>query len=278
MRLIWNYDVAEDWQSKIQQAANGVKNSDVAIIVVGIQEGEFQDRAILSLPGHQEEMIKQISAIGKPVIVVLIGGSAITMNNWIKDVHAILDAWYPGEEGGNAVADILFGDYNPSGRLPITFPVHEGQLPLVYNHKPTGRGDDYNNLSGEPLFPFGFGLSYSQFDYKNIRLEKQSIKTDEVTKLFVTIKNAGALEGDEVVQLYINDELATVARPVMELKGFQRVHLAPQEEREIYFTVTPEMLSMLDKDLKLIVEPGDFRLMIGASSKDIRQVMNLNVK
>src|SRR5882724_11727766 len=200
------------------------------------------------------------------------------MTNWIKNVQGIIDAWYPGEEGGHAVADVLFGDYNPAGRLLITFPVHEGQLPLAYNHKPTGRGDDYNNLSGEPLFPFGFGLSYTQFEYKNIRLDKSPISENESTQLFVTIKNSGSREGDEVVQLYIRDELASVARPVMELKGFQRIHLLAQEEKEIHFTTTPEMLSMLNREMKRVVEPGDFRLMIGGSSKDIRQVITLRVE
>ncbi|MFA5420312.1 MAG: glycoside hydrolase family 3 C-terminal domain-containing protein, partial [Bacteroidales bacterium] len=208
---------------------------------------------------------------------VLVGGSAITMSSWIDRVDGILDVWYPGEEGGNAVADVLFGDYNPAGRLPVTFPVFEGQLPLVYNHKPTGRGDDYNNLTGQPLFPFGYGLSYTNFDYSDIRLGSNSISPTDSTYVSVKVTNSGQVAGDEVVQLYLHDELASVARPVTELKGFQRIHLLPGETIVVRFVIDPEMLSMLDIHLNKIVEPGDFRLMIGASSKDIRQRAILKV-
>jgi len=283
VRLIWNIGVADDpitigWKKKIADAVATARKADIAIIVAGIQEGEFQDRAMLSLPGHQEELIKQIAAIGKPVVVLLVGGSAITMNNWLDKVKGVLDIWYPGEEGGNAVAGILFGDHNPAGRLPITFPLSEAQLPLVYNHKPTGRGDDYNNLSGLPLFPFGFGLSYTSFEYNDIQLDKNNIAKNELTTVRFKIKNTGKIAGDEVVQLYIRDLLASVARPVIELKGFQRIHLKAGETKEVSFTLTPEMLSLLDKDLKQIVEPGEFRIMIGSSSRDIRLKTVLTVK
>ncbi len=176
----------------------------------------------------------------------------------------------PGEEGGNAVADVILGDYNPAGRLPVTFPMAEGQLPLYYNHKPTGRGDDYLDLTGQPLFPFGFGLSYTTFEYSNLRVEPSQIGASESTAIRCTITNTGSVAGDEVVQLYIRDVLATVARPVMELKGFQRILLQPNESRDVVFNLGPEHLRMLDRDMKWIVEPGAFRLMIGASSKDIR--------
>ena len=278
IRLIWNVGVANDWKKKIQEAVTIAKQSDVAIVAVGINEGEFQDRAMLSLPGHQEELIAAVAATGKPVVVLLIGGSAITMNNWIDKVPAIVDVWYPGEEGGHAIADVLFGDYNPAGRLPITFPVHEAQLPLVYNHKPTGRGDDYNNLSGLPLFPFGYGLSYTSFEYSDIKRSRNNIsKSDSITVSF-TIKNTGTRDGDEVAQLYIRDLLSSVARPVMELKGFQRIHLKAGETKAVSFTITPEMLSMLDINMKEVVEPGAFRMMIGSSSRDIRLKETLTVK
>lgn len=270
IKLIWNIGVANDWKKKMQEAVMIAKQADVAIITVGINEGEFQDRAMLSLPGHQEDLIAAVAATGKPVVVLLVGGSAITMNNWIDKVPAILDVWYPGEEGGHAIADVLFGDYNPAGRLPITFPVHEAQLPLVYNHKPTGRGDDYNNLSGMPLFPFGYGLSYTNFEYSDIKLSKNNISQAESTIVSCTIKNTGTRDGGEVVQLYIRDMLSSVARPVMELKGFRRVHVKAGESKTISFTITPEMLSMLDINLKEVVEPGDFRLMIGGSSREIK--------
>ena len=278
LKLIWNVDVANDWQQKIQQAVATAKQADVAVVTVGIHEGEFQDRAMLSLPGHQEELIKAVAATGKPVVVLLVGGSAITMRNWIDKVNGIVDVWYPGEEGGHAVADVLFGDYDPAGRLPITFPLDESQLPLVYNHKPTGRGDDYYNLSGLPLFPFGFGLSYTTFEYSNMQLHQNNISEKDSAIVTCTIKNTGSKDGDEVVQLYIHDVLASVARPVMELKGFQRIHLNAGESKEVSFAITPEMLSMLDKDLKTVIEPGDFRIMIGASSRDIRLKETLTVK
>ncbi len=149
MKLVWDAGADAGWHATIDSAVAAAKLSDVAIVVAGIEEGEFRDRALLGLPGHQEELIDRVVATGKPVIVVLVGGSAITMP-WLSRVSAVVDAWYPGERGGEAVADVLWGDYNPAGRLPITFPVSEGQLPLVYNHKPTGRGDDYLDLTGQP--------------------------------------------------------------------------------------------------------------------------------
>lgn len=269
-KLVWNVGVANDWQKKIDEAVAIAKKSDVAIVVVGIEEGESLDRAYLNLPGHQEEMINQVAATGKPVVVVLIGGSAITMSKWINNVSSVLDAWYPGEDGGHAVANVLFGDYNPAGRLPITFPVFEGQLPLVYNHKPTGRTDDYVNLNGQPLFPFGFGLSYSNFEYSNLRFEKKQFGKGDSTTAYCTIKNTSSRDGDEVVQLYVRDLLSSIAQPIKQLKGFQRISLKAGEEKEISFAITPETLQMLNNEMKWVVEPGEFRIMIGASSKDIR--------
>ncbi|MFT4094583.1 MAG: glycoside hydrolase family 3 C-terminal domain-containing protein, partial [Niabella sp.] len=270
IRFLWNGGKTDHYRQKIKEAVATAKKSDVVIAVAGINEGEFNDRAMLSLPGHQEELISAVAATGKPVIVLIVGGSAVTMSNWIDKVNAIGCVWYPGEEGGRAVSDILFGDYNPAGRLPVTFPVHEAQLPLVYNHKPTGRGDDYTNLSGQPLFPFGYGLSYTKFEYSDLSFSKNNIKATDSITVSCIVKNSGTRNGEEVVQLYIHDELASVVRPVMELKGFQRIFLKAGESKKIIFKITPAMLSMLDKDLHPVVEPGDFRIMIGASSKDIR--------
>jgi beta-glucosidase len=277
-KLVWNVGVADDWQAKIDEAVATAKKSTAAVVVVGIEEGESLDRAYLNLPGHQEELINQVAATGKPTVVILIGGSAITMRKWINNVPAILDAWYPGEDGGNAIADVLFGDYNPAGRLPVTFPVFEGQLPLVYNHKPTGRTDDYVNLNGQPLFPFGFGLSYTNFEYSNLRFDKKQFGKNESTKVYCTIKNTGNYDGDEVVQLYIRDLLASLAQPVKQLKGFQRIFLKAGETKEISFSITPDLLKMLDANMHWIVEPGEFRIMIGASSKDIRLREIITVK
>lgn len=270
VKLVWTVGADTGWKKKISDAVATAKQADVAVVAVGITEGEFQDRALLSLPGHQEELILAVAATGKPVVVLLVGGSAVTMHHWMDRVQAIGAVWYPGEAGGHAIADVLFGDYNPAGRLPITFPLHEGQLPLVYNHKPTGRGDDYNNLSGLPLFPFGYGLSYTNFEYSDIRLSKNNIRQDETTTITCTVKNKGAKDGDEVVQLYLRDMLSSISRPVMELKGFQRIPLKAGEAKTISFAITPAMRSFLDKDLNLTAEPGVFKVMIGASSADIR--------
>lgn len=278
VKLVWDAGVRDDWRSKIDSAVSVARQSDVAIVVAGIEEGEFRDRALLSLPGHQEELIERVAATGKPTVVVLVGGSAITMSHWIDRVGAVVDAWYPGEEGGHAVADVLFGDYDPAGRLPITFAMSEGQLPLYYDHKPTGRGDDYVDLTGQPLFPFGFGLSYTTFAYSALDIAPAEIPASGTATIRCRVKNTGTRAGDEVVQLYTHDILASVARPVMQLASFERVHLAPGEEREIRFEVSREQLQMLDRDMHWVVEPGAFRIMIGGSSKDIRLRGELVVK
>lgn len=278
IKLVWNIGIKNNWQQQIKEAVGAAQKAEIAVVAVGIHEGEFQDRAMLSLPGHQEEMIKAIAATGKPVVILLVGGSAITMNNWLDKVSSVLDIWYPGEEGGNAVASVLFGDANPAGRLPVTFPISEAQLPLVYNHKPTGRGDDYYNLTGLPLFPFGYGLSYTTFTYSNLSFtENNIVKTDSVVAT-CTVKNTGSYDGDEVVQLYIRDVVASVSQPVMQLKGFQHIHLKRGESKQVLFAITPELLSMLDKDLKKVVEPGDFRIMIGSSSLNIQLKETLTVR
>ena len=270
LRLLWSYGVENDWRAQIDEAVRAAQMSDVAVIVAGLVEGESMDRAYLGLPGHQPELIRAIAATGKPVVVVLVGGSAITMDHWLDEVDGVVAVWYPGEEGGNAVADVLFGDYNPAGRLPITFPMAVGQVPLFYNHKPTGRLDYYYDLPGEPLFPFGFGLSYSTFTYSDLAFDKQAMTRSDSVRVRLMLKNTGTRPGDEVVQLYLKDLLASVTRPVMELKGFQRVHLQPGETREPFFTITPEMLAMLDLNLKRVIEPGEFRIMVGSSSADVR--------
>ena len=269
IRLVWNYGIP-DLRKKIDEAVDIVSKADAVIIVVGIEEGEFRDRAKLNLPGLQEQMIQRIIAAKTSVAVLIIGGSAITMNDWINDVPAILDAWYPGEEGGNAVADILFGDYNPGGKLPITFPLSESQLPLYYNHKSTGRGDDYIDLTGKPLFPFGHGLSYTNFEYSELEIIPSKIRPDEKAILNFKIKNTGNRAGEEVVQLYLKDLVASVVQPVMALKGFQRIKLNPGEKKNVVFELTSEQLSMLNKNLERVIESGDFKIMIGSSSRDIR--------
>lgn len=278
IKLVWNMLPPLDWQKEIENAVKVAQNAEVAVAVVGINEGEFNDRAMLRLPGHQEELINRLAQTGKPVVVLLVGGSAITMNNWNQNAKAIMSIWYPGEAGGDAVAETLFGDNNPSGKLPITFPLDEAQLPLVYNHQPTGRGNDYNNLTGQPLYPFGYGLSYTSFVYSDLKLSKNNIGAGESATVSFKVKNTGSAVGTEVAQLYIRDVLSTMVRPLLELKGFERVPLNPGEEKNVTFKITPEMLEMLDKNSKTVVEPGDFRIMVGSSSKDLRLKTDLTVK
>jgi beta-glucosidase len=278
LKLVWDAGVTDTATPAIAAAVASARRSDVAVVVAGLEEGEFRDRGRLSLPGRQEELIQAVAATGKPTIVVLIGGSAVTMSSWLDRVSGVLDAWYPGEAGGDAVADVLFGAHNPSGRLPITFPVAEGQLPLYYNHKPTGRGDDYVDLTGQPLFPFGFGLSYTTFEYSGLTIEPAEIGPTGTAAVRCVVTNTGRRSGDEVAQLYVRDVLASVARPVMELAGFQRVHLEPGQAATVVFALAPEHLRMLDRDLKWVVEPGAFRVMVGSSSKDVRLRGQLTVR
>jgi beta-glucosidase len=187
-------------------------------------------------------------------------------------------AWYPGEQGGHALADVLLGDVNPSGRLPVTFPVAEGQLPLSYNHRPTGRGDDYRDLSGRPLFPFGYGLSYTQFTYEGLSVTPATIGPRDSAVVTLRVRNTGDRAGHEVVQLYVHDEVATYARPVLQLAGFARVRLEPGEAREVTFWLGPDQLSVLDARLRPVVESGAFTVYAGASSRDIRLRGTLEVR
>jgi beta-glucosidase len=264
------WDVQAEENKEIAAAVEAARKSDVAVIFAGYPEGEGRDRADLNLPAAQEELIRRVAATRVPTVVVLIGGSAVTMENWGGLVPAIVDAWYAGEEGGNAIADVLFGDYNPAGKLPITFPQTVGQVPLYYNPKPTGRSYDYITVSGKPLFPFGHGLSYTQFEYTNLQISPAATAPDGIVEVRVDVRNSGARAGDEVVQLYIHDAVASVSRPLKELKGFQRISLAPGETKTVVFTLGPQHLVMLDIRLKPIVEPGTFEVMIGSSSEDIR--------
>lgn len=275
--LVWEVGADLSWKQQIQEAVAAAEASDVAIVTVGILEGEFNDRAKLSLQGKQEELLAAVAATNKPMIVLLVGGSAITMENWLDKADAVMDIWYPGDEGGYAVAEVLTGKYAPSGKLPITFPIHEGQVPLIYNHKPTGRGDDYNNLTGQPLFPFGHGLSYTTFEYSDFKFDDQEINKNGSTKLRCKVKNTGKTAGAEVVQLYMRDVVASLAQPIIQLKAFEKVNLKPNETKEVVFDITPEMLKLLDANMKWIVEPGEFRFMIGSSCKDIRLRGNLSV-
>jgi beta-glucosidase len=270
LKLVWDQGIVDEHATRIAEAVEAAKASEAAIVVVGVEEGEFRDRARLALPGDQEALIKAVAATGTPTTVIIVGGSAVTMSDWLPEVGAVLFAWYPGEEGGNAVADVLFGDVSPTGRLPITFPVEEGQLPLTYDHKPTGRGDDYVDLTGHPLFPFGHGLSYTTFRYDSLRLSALRDSSGPGIEVRFRVTNTGARAGAEVAQVYLRDVLTSVAQPLIQLKGFTRVTLAPGESRELRFVLGREALQLLNEEMQWVVEPGTFRVMVGASSRDIR--------
>jgi beta-glucosidase len=268
--LVWDTLAVPAHVAAIDSAVRIAREADVAVIVAGLEEGEFRDRSSLRLPGHQEAMIHAVAATGTPVVVVLIGGGPVVMGEWLEEVGAVVVAWYPGDEGGNAVMEVLSGAVNPGGRLPMTWPVSEGQLPLVYNHKPTGRGDDYLDLTGEPLFPFGYGLSYTTFEYSDLRIARDTVSATDTVAVTVQVRNTGSRPGDEVIQLYVKDVLASVARPVMELKGFQRIHLAAGEARDVTLLLPVADLQFLDAEMRWVVEPGGYRVLVGSSAKEIR--------
>ncbi len=266
--LVWKRAAGEDPQ--IQEAVAAARKSAAAVIVAGITEGEGYDRADLNLPGDQELLIRSVAETGVPTVVILVVGSAVTMRNWIDNVGAVIDMWYGGDEGGRAVADVLFGSVNPSGKLPITFPRSVGQVPLYYNHKPTGRGDAYADMGGKPQFPFGHGLSYTTFQYDNLRISPGAIKAGEETIITVDLTNHGDREGDEVVQLYLRDIVGSVARPVLELRGFRRIHLPPGRRETVAFEIGPADLAFYDRTLRKVIEPGNVEILVGSSSDDIR--------
>ncbi|MGI9652993.1 glycoside hydrolase family 3 N-terminal domain-containing protein [Chryseobacterium sp. RLHN22] len=277
IELIWNYGL-NDHQKDFDEALKLAQNADYIIVTAGIHEGEFQDRSSLSLPGNQEKFIQEVSKLNKPTTVVLVGGSAIKTTDWKDKVGAILDVWYPGEEGGNAVAKVLFGAENPSGKLPITFPIEEGQLPLAYNHHPTGRGNDYYDLSGEPLYPFGFGLSYTTFEISDLQLNQSKYAENDTIIAKVNVKNTGSKAGSEVVQLYVKDLLASVSRPIIELKGFHKVFLKPVESKQISIEIPVKELQFLDEKMNWTVEKGTYRIFVGNSSKNLPLKQNIEVE
>jgi beta-glucosidase len=271
-------------KSGFAAAQRAAKNADVAIVVVGeaqgreeATDGEGNDVASLDLTGVQEDLVKAVSETGTPTVVVLINGRPLS-TRWIAEhIPAVVEAWSPGERGGNAVADVLFGDYNPSGRLPITIPRHVGQLPAYYNSRPSkaywvqgGWGKRYVDMKPTPLYEFGHGLSYTKFDYGNLRLDPKATGRAGTITVSADVTNSGSREGEEVVQLYLNDVVASVSRPLQELRGFRKVGLRPGETKTVTFTLTPDDLSLLDVNLHRVVEPGAFKVMIGHSSADIR--------
>lgn len=260
------------------------KSADVVVMVVGEyaeMTGEAHSRAEINIPGNQEELIKQINELGKPLVVLLANGRPLTIPWLARNVSTIVETWFLGTEAGNAIADVLFGDYNPSGKLPASFPVNLGQIPLYYSETATGRPlaenpnnpfrSRYMDCPNEALFPFGFGLSYTTFEYSNLKLNKPEMNSDETLEISVDIKNTGSLQGEEVVQLYIRDLFASVCQPVKVLKRFEKISLEPSEEKTVHFTLQVEDLKFHDANMNWIAEPGDFHLFVGRNSKDLLQ-------
>jgi beta-glucosidase len=258
--------------SLIKQAKVRAGQSDFAIVVVGENSirtdkdktsGENLDRPVLELAGNQLELVKAVKSSGKPVIVVLINGGPIASPWMVKNVDGIIEAWEPGMYGGQAVADVIFGDYNPGGKLPITVPGSVGHIQSFYNHKPSSfhRGKFYLS-EREPLFEFGFGLSYTQFLYSNLHIPKKMGLKDDLN-LRVTIENTGSVAGDEVVMVYLNDKISSVTTPVKKLVAFSRIHLIPKEKKELQFTISNDKFKILDKDMNFILEPGQFDVIVG---------------
>jgi len=241
--------------------------------------GEGASRASLDLPGPQMKLVQAIQATGKRTVVVLVNGRPLSIGWIVDNVPAILESWMGGSQSGNAIADILFGDVNPGAKLPVSFPRTVGQIPIYYNHLNTGRPPDpsnrynskYSDIPSTPLFPFGYGLSYTTFKISNLQLSAPQINVNGKLTVSVEVENTGRRAGDEVVQLYIRDPVASMARPVKELKGFQRVSLQPGEKKRVEFVLASEQLGFWNRELRYVVEPGEFRVMVGANSVDLTE-------
>jgi beta-glucosidase len=264
----------------LDEAVRIAREADVVVVAVGESadmSGEAASRASLDLPGRQLDLVKAVIAIGKPTVVVLMNGRPLTINWIAENAPAILETWFGGIQAGNAIADVLFGDVNPGGKLPVTFPRAVGQVPIYYAHKKTGRPPDPNNkytskyldVPVTPLFPFGFGLSYTQFRLTNLKLSAQSIKSTGRITVSVDMENVGKRAGDQVVQLYIRDVAASVTRPGKELKGFERMSLKAAEKRRVQFTLAPEQLGFYNRDMRFVVEPGEFKVFVGTNSFEL---------
>ena len=272
----------------LNEALEAAAKSDVIVVAAGESaemSGEASSRSNLDIPGVQKNMIKALLKTGKPVVLLLFTGRPLTLTWENEHVPAILNVWFPGSEGPYAIADVLFGDVNPSGKLSATFPQNVGQVPLFYNHKNTGRPlrgpwfqkfqSNYLDVSNDPLYPFGYGLSYTSFSYSDLVLSSSKAKGNQSVTASVTLTNTGVYEGKEVVQLYIRDVVGSITRPVSELKGFQKISLKPGESTKVSFTITPEDLKFYNYDLKYDWEAGDFEIMIGTNAQTVKKA-NLN--
>jgi beta-glucosidase len=279
----------DDDRSGFDGAVALAKKADVVIMVIGesaVMNGEGASRGNINLPGVQEELVKAIAATGKPVVVTLVNGRPLTLEWLDANIPAILETWTLGSEAGNAVADVLFGDYNPSGKLPISFPRSVGQIPVYYNHKNTGRPyygkydepasqrqyvSKYRDIKNTPLYPFGFGLSYSSFVYSEITLSTPTIRKGQAMRVSVDVTNKSNRDGEEVVQLYIRDPVASVTRPVKELKGFQKIMLRAGESKTVTFTLTEKDLCFYRSEMSWGSEAGKFDVFIGGDSQQVKK-------
>jgi beta-glucosidase len=267
----------EENMKLISKAVNVAKKAEVVILAIGENEHlcreawaktHIGDNMTLDLFGQQDELVQAIVGLGKPIVVYLMNGRPLSINYIEKNVPAIIEGWYMGQETGMAAADIIFGDVNPSGKLSITFPKSAGQLPLFYNFKPSAQMNEYISMDNNPLYYFGYGLSYTKFRFENLRFDKDKIRINGSLKVKVEVTNTGKNEGDEIVQLYIRDKVSSVTRPVKELRGFRRISLNSRETKTVTFEIKPEHLAFHDINMKYVVEPGDFEVMVGNSSRD----------
>ncbi|MBU0703828.1 MAG: glycoside hydrolase family 3 C-terminal domain-containing protein [Chloroflexi bacterium] len=264
-------DVVDPSTEHIAAAAEIARQAQVAIVVVGDDptlNGECRDRGNLDLSGGQQQLLEAVYATGTPLVVVLINGKPLSIPWVVEHAHAILEAWNPGLEGGTAVAGILFGDRNPSGKLTISFPYHVGQQPVYYNQVPGWHADRYADMPKEPLFAFGYGLSYTSFAYTNLKLHSRELATGKTLRVAVDVENTGERAGTEIVQLYINDVYSSVTTPVKELEDFRRVELEPGEKKTVRLEIPYERLALVNQHLETVIEPGEFEVMVGSSSRD----------
>ena len=266
-------------KGSLEEAIEVAKKADIIVLAVGEhykQSGEGNSRASIRLPKLQQKLINVLRKLRKPIVMLLFNGRPLVLENVENKVDAILEVWFPGTEGANAITDVLFGDINPSGKLNMSFPEHEGQCPIYYNQYNTGRPNinnlryetRYQDVSIYPKYPFGYGLSYAKFEYKDIKLNKRIMKRGETIVASVKVKNCSNMEAQETVQLYIQDLVGSVVRPIKELKGFKKEKFKPNEEKIIEFEINEEMLKFWDKDLHFLAENGDFKVYIGSNSRD----------
>ncbi|MFO7998250.1 MAG: glycoside hydrolase family 3 C-terminal domain-containing protein, partial [Bacteroidales bacterium] len=276
-------EIDDDDTDLFAGALNAARNSDAIVLAIGeyaLMSGEAASRSDIGLPGAQEKLALELAKLGKPLVVVLMNGRPLTIENLSQNenIPSILEAWFLGTTAGDAIADVLFGDYNPSGKLPVTFPRNVGQIPIFYNHKNTGRpkSDDkytskYIDVPNSPLYPFGYGLSYTTFSYSDITLSAEDFLPGETLEARITVTNTGDVAGEEVVQLYTRDLVGSITRPVKELRGFSKIMLQAGESKELVFTLSSDDLAFYNGDLEFAAEPGDFQLFIGGNSEEVKQ-------